>query len=216
MKQGCEICAGDLTTADLATFWQQARQRGFEAHDSERLGSTLFPQAVDVVGSSAAGMTAECLWQPTWPYIDSITGKTAAGACPRLRSQDRRAVDHRRRAVLEVRVGGRRLQASHRHHRQRGHARPGAHDEAGDLPWPHRLHGPGDLVQSTQEQTARGERLQGPGRRLPVATRQDLSVRAHPRGHRPEFGDSPRRVTRPMAYEVAVYRARRLPYSPAE
>ena len=41
-------------------------------------GALVFPQAVDVVGSSAPNMTAECLWQPDWPYTDSITGKTAA------------------------------------------------------------------------------------------------------------------------------------------
>jgi branched-chain amino acid transport system substrate-binding protein len=78
MKQGCEVCAGDLTTADLATFWQQARQRGFKPTIVSVSGAVQFPQAVDAVGSSAAGITAECLWQPTWPYTDSITGKTAA------------------------------------------------------------------------------------------------------------------------------------------
>jgi branched-chain amino acid transport system substrate-binding protein len=78
MKQGCEVCAGDLTTADLATFWHQARQRGFKPTIVSVSGAMQFPQAVDVIGSSAGGMTAECLWQPTWPYTDSITGKTAA------------------------------------------------------------------------------------------------------------------------------------------
>ena len=78
MKQGCEICAGDLSTADLAVFWEQARQRGFKPKMVSITGALQFPQAVEALGARAAGMIAEALWQPTWPYADSITGKTAA------------------------------------------------------------------------------------------------------------------------------------------
>lgn len=77
-KNGCEVCAGYFSTADLITFWKQAQQLEYRPKIVSVAGALLFPQAVDAVGSGAANMTAECLWQPTWPYSDSITGATAA------------------------------------------------------------------------------------------------------------------------------------------
>lgn len=76
-KNGCEICCGHLSPADLLTFWDQARAQGYSPKIMSVTGGLLFRQAMDALGPGAANMTAECLWQPNWPYSDSITRKTA-------------------------------------------------------------------------------------------------------------------------------------------
>jgi branched-chain amino acid transport system substrate-binding protein len=76
-KNGCEICSAYMSTADLIRFWTQAKQLEFRPKVFSVAGAVLFPQAVDAIGSDATNMTAECLWQPRWPYSDSITGRTA-------------------------------------------------------------------------------------------------------------------------------------------
>ena len=40
-------------------------------------GGLLFPHAVESIGSDAANLTAECLWQPDWPYQDSLANRSA-------------------------------------------------------------------------------------------------------------------------------------------
>jgi branched-chain amino acid transport system substrate-binding protein len=74
---GCEICCGYMSSADLLAFWDQAVALEFRPKVASIAGGLIFPQAMQALPSSAANMTAECLWQPNWPYSDSITGKTA-------------------------------------------------------------------------------------------------------------------------------------------
>ncbi len=76
-KNGCEICCGYLSPADLITFWDQARAQDYTPKIMSVVGGLLFRQTLEALGPSAVNMTAECLWQPNWPYSDSITGKTA-------------------------------------------------------------------------------------------------------------------------------------------
>ena len=75
-RAGCEICFGYLTPADLTTFWQQAQQAAYQPKIMSAAGALLFPQVVEALGPSAVGMTAESLWQPVWPFRDSITRKS--------------------------------------------------------------------------------------------------------------------------------------------
>ncbi len=76
-KNGCEICAGHFATVDLVRFLKQARTLEFTPKIVSTAGALLFPQAVEAVGSAAVNVTAECFWQPSWPYSDSITRATA-------------------------------------------------------------------------------------------------------------------------------------------
>jgi branched-chain amino acid transport system substrate-binding protein len=76
-KNGCEICCGYLSSADLLTFWDQARAQDYTPKIMSVAGGLLFRQTLEALGPSAVNMTAEGLWQPNWPYSDSITGKTA-------------------------------------------------------------------------------------------------------------------------------------------
>jgi branched-chain amino acid transport system substrate-binding protein len=77
-QSGCEIVAGSFSHVDLLRFWKQAQQLGFQPKVVSIAGSLLFPQEIEALGDGGVGMTAECLWEPSWPYADSITGKTAA------------------------------------------------------------------------------------------------------------------------------------------
>jgi branched-chain amino acid transport system substrate-binding protein len=77
MKNGCEICCGAMRTADFIAFWQQAQQLGFRPKVVTMSEALLFPQALEAVGSSALNLTAESLWQPDWPYSDSVSGDSA-------------------------------------------------------------------------------------------------------------------------------------------
>jgi branched-chain amino acid transport system substrate-binding protein len=75
-KNGCEICCGSMPTADFITFGKQAVEQDYKPKIVSVAGALLFPQAAEAVGASARNTAAESLWQPNWPYADSITGKT--------------------------------------------------------------------------------------------------------------------------------------------
>jgi branched-chain amino acid transport system substrate-binding protein len=77
VKNGCEICCGAMRTADFIAFWKQAQQLGFRPKTVTVSEALLFPQALEAVGTSARNLTAESLWQPDWPYSDSISGYSA-------------------------------------------------------------------------------------------------------------------------------------------
>jgi branched-chain amino acid transport system substrate-binding protein len=76
-ENGCEICCCAMDTGNFVAFWRQARQQDFQPKIVTVAGGLLFPQALEAVGAGALNTTAECLWQPAWPYRDSLTGKSA-------------------------------------------------------------------------------------------------------------------------------------------
>ncbi|MBN1632183.1 MAG: ABC transporter substrate-binding protein [Thermoleophilia bacterium] len=76
-KSGCEICCCLMQTADFLTFWTQATQQAYRPKIVTVSRGLLFPQALEAAGAGAQNTTAECLWQPEWPYSDSLTGMTA-------------------------------------------------------------------------------------------------------------------------------------------
>jgi branched-chain amino acid transport system substrate-binding protein len=75
-KNGCEICCGTITTPDFTNFWQQSVQQGYNPKVLTIGKALLFPQTLEAIGPIAYNATVECVWHPTWPFKDSITGKT--------------------------------------------------------------------------------------------------------------------------------------------
>ncbi|MBN1630942.1 MAG: ABC transporter substrate-binding protein [Thermoleophilia bacterium] len=76
LKNGCEICFCGMKTSDFLLFWRQAALQSYRPKIVTVSGGLRFPHSVEVVGSSALNMTGECLWHPSWPYRDSLTGKS--------------------------------------------------------------------------------------------------------------------------------------------
>jgi branched-chain amino acid transport system substrate-binding protein len=75
-KNGCEIVCGTITTPDFTNFWKQSVQQGFNPKVCTIGKALLFPQTLEAIGSIAYNTTVEAVWHPTWPYKDSITGKS--------------------------------------------------------------------------------------------------------------------------------------------
>jgi branched-chain amino acid transport system substrate-binding protein len=77
-KNGCEICCGTVITPDFVNFWKQSVQQGYNPKVLTIGKALLFPQTLDSlgVGPFNYNMTVEGVWEPSWPYKDSITGKT--------------------------------------------------------------------------------------------------------------------------------------------
>ncbi len=75
-RSGCEILCGAFSVRDFIDFWRQLSRQDYRPKIVTVGGALLFPHALEAVGPSARNLTAECLWQPEWPYRDSITGKT--------------------------------------------------------------------------------------------------------------------------------------------
>ena len=73
-KNGCEILCGPLTPPDFANFWTQSVQQGFQPIFCTIAKALLFPESPESVGEIATNSTVECVWHPTWPFKDSLTG----------------------------------------------------------------------------------------------------------------------------------------------
>jgi branched-chain amino acid transport system substrate-binding protein len=75
-KNGCDIVCGPLTPPDFNNFWKQSVQQGFHPPFCTIAKALLFPQTVTSMGPLAYNTTVECVWHPTWPFKDSLTGMT--------------------------------------------------------------------------------------------------------------------------------------------
>jgi branched-chain amino acid transport system substrate-binding protein len=75
-KNGCEICCGTIITPDFVNFWKQSIQQGYNPKVLTVGKALLFPQSLEAAGNIAYNTTVECVWHPTWPFKDSLTGKT--------------------------------------------------------------------------------------------------------------------------------------------
>jgi branched-chain amino acid transport system substrate-binding protein len=75
-KNGCEICCGTIISPDFTNFWKQAVQQGYNPKVLTIGKALLFPQTLEAIGPVAYNATVEGVWHPTWPFKDSITGKT--------------------------------------------------------------------------------------------------------------------------------------------
>ena len=77
IKSGCEICCAVMSAEDLLSFWRQSSQLEYEPKVVTAGRALRFPHVLEAMGSSARNFTAESLWQPDWPYVDSLTGSSA-------------------------------------------------------------------------------------------------------------------------------------------
>ena len=77
-KSGCEICCGAMSTGDFLAFWAQAKAREYQPKIVTIADALAFPQALEAVGLAGLGLTTGSLWQPDWPFRDSITGRSSA------------------------------------------------------------------------------------------------------------------------------------------
>jgi branched-chain amino acid transport system substrate-binding protein len=76
-KNGCEICCGTIITPDFTNFWKQSVQQGFNPKVLTIGKALLFPQTLEAIGPIAYNSTVEGVWNPSWAFKDSITGKTS-------------------------------------------------------------------------------------------------------------------------------------------
>ena len=106
-KNGCEICCGTIITPDFTNFWKQSVQQGYNPKVLTIGKALLFPQTLDAIGPIAYNATVEGVWEPNWPYKDSITGMT----CQQLADDYMADTGEQWTApiapVCQVRVGGR-------------------------------------------------------------------------------------------------------------
>jgi branched-chain amino acid transport system substrate-binding protein len=75
-KAGCEIAASISVAPDFTNFWKTALQQGFNPKIMTCGLALLFEETVIAIGPSANGLTCECVWHPSWPYTDYLTGMT--------------------------------------------------------------------------------------------------------------------------------------------
>lgn len=75
-REGCEICCGTIITPDFTNFWKQAVQQGYNPKVLTIGKALLFPQTLEAIGPIAYNSTVEGVWNPAWPFKDSITGMT--------------------------------------------------------------------------------------------------------------------------------------------
>ena len=75
---GVEIVTGNLYTPDFATFWTQCAQQGYRPKIVTLGKAFLFPSAIESLGDSANGVTAEVWCSPHHPYKSSLTGESCA------------------------------------------------------------------------------------------------------------------------------------------
>lgn len=75
-KNGCEILCGAFAPGDFVDFWRQLLEQEYRPKIVTVGDGLLFPHTLEAIGPTARNITAACLWQPEWPYRDSINGMT--------------------------------------------------------------------------------------------------------------------------------------------
>lgn len=75
--QGKDILLGVPIPPDFTTFWQQAKQQGYDPVLATVGKALLFPSSVEALGDIADNLGTEVWWSPTAPYESSLTGQSA-------------------------------------------------------------------------------------------------------------------------------------------
>ncbi len=73
-----EILTGVVIPPDFTTFWNQAKQQGFNPKAASIGKAILFPQSLEALGESGHNLSSEVWWTPTHPFSSSLTGQSAA------------------------------------------------------------------------------------------------------------------------------------------
>ena len=63
---------------DFTTFWNQAKQQGFNPKAATVAKAILFPQSVEALGAAGHNLSSEVWWAATHPFKSSLTGQGSA------------------------------------------------------------------------------------------------------------------------------------------
>ncbi len=81
-KEGCEIVSAWFIPPEMATFWTQSLQQGFNPIIFQAVKASLFPTAIEAIGgTSGDGIVGPCWFHPTYTYVSSLTGETCQQLC---------------------------------------------------------------------------------------------------------------------------------------
>lgn len=75
---GVEIVTGVVVPPDFTTFWTQAAQQDFNPKAVNVAKASEFPQAMQVLGDRAEGLSVEVWWSPHHPFASGFTGQSSA------------------------------------------------------------------------------------------------------------------------------------------
>jgi branched-chain amino acid transport system substrate-binding protein len=73
----CEIMTGNMSSKEIARFWDQARALDYRPKIVTIARGLIFPSYIEAVGERAHRMTTEVWWSPSFPYSSSLTGQSA-------------------------------------------------------------------------------------------------------------------------------------------
>jgi len=76
-EAGCQILTANMSSNDLALFWDQATARGYKPPVATIARALLYPSDIALLGSRARNLTTEVWWAPSFPYHSSLTGQSA-------------------------------------------------------------------------------------------------------------------------------------------
>ncbi|MEM8850820.1 MAG: ABC transporter substrate-binding protein [Pseudomonadota bacterium] len=72
-----EILTGVVIPPDFTTFWNQAKQQGFNPKAASIGKAILFPQSLEALGESGHNLSSEVWWTPSHPFNSSLTGESS-------------------------------------------------------------------------------------------------------------------------------------------
>lgn len=72
-----EIVTGVIIPPDLTTFWNQAKQQGFNPKIATIGKAILFPVSVEALGDAGHNLSSEVWWTPSHPFSSSLNSKSA-------------------------------------------------------------------------------------------------------------------------------------------
>ncbi len=73
----CDIITGVVIPPDFTTFWNQAKQQGFNPKAVTVAKAILFPQSVETLGPAGHNLSSEVWWSAQHPFKSSLTGQSA-------------------------------------------------------------------------------------------------------------------------------------------
>jgi len=77
-QANCEIVTGVVIPPDFTTFWNQAKQQGFQPKAVSVAKAILFPQTVEALGEQGHNLSSEVWWSAMHPFHSSLTGESAS------------------------------------------------------------------------------------------------------------------------------------------
>ena len=75
-KEGCEILCCMASPPDFTNLWTQCRQQGFVPKIADVAKASLFPKAMEAIGTIGFGISGPQWWHPTFPWKSQLTGET--------------------------------------------------------------------------------------------------------------------------------------------